>query len=263
MVKRFAEWLRRAYPWWLRHYHRLEVRGTENLPKQGSAIIAPNHSGGLDLDNFSIMCALEQFKTLNPIRKRIWLCYWDLWSVESQPFASWVQKFSPIPINLTGKGIPYKLVDKIVDKGEFIAIMPEGHSAALYEGYRLWKFYPGVIKLHLRYKIPIIPTAMIGFIKAAPIFSNLYNPEKIPPWEKETMVPIAFPKKLIIHFGKPIMFNTYFDKDVDKERMYELSYQVRFKVKEMISIYRAGVKWDKPYGKKIKQNYKRKFKEEI
>jgi 1-acyl-sn-glycerol-3-phosphate acyltransferase len=257
MVKRFAEWLRKAFPWWIRHYNRLEVRGIENLPKKGSAIIAPNHSGGLDWDNFSLMSALDHFITSNPARKRIWLCYWDLWSVESQPFASWVQKFSPIPISLTGKGIPYKLVDKIVNKGELIAIMPEGHSAALYEGYRLWKFYPGVIKLHLHYEIPIIPTAMIGFVRTAPIFSNRYNPEKVPPWEKETMFPIALPKKLIIHFGKSIWFSSYFGRDVDKETLFRLSYQVRNKVKEMISKYRAGVKWDKPYGKKIRNNYKR------
>jgi 1-acyl-sn-glycerol-3-phosphate acyltransferase len=253
MVIRFGDWLRKVYPWWLRHYHRLEVRGIENLPKKGSAVIAPNHSGGLDLDNFSLMCALEQFKTSNPLRKRIWLCYWDLYAVESKPFASWVQKFSPIPISLTGKGIPYNLVSKIVEKGELIAIMPEGHSAALYEGYRLWKFYPGVIRLHLRYKIPIIPTAMIGFITAAPIFSNRYNPGEIPPWEKESMFPLAFPKKLIIHFGEPIYFKEYYDREVNKSIMFELASKVREKVKEVISIYRKGVTLINPYGKKIKK----------
>jgi len=256
MVKRFGDWLRKIHPWWLRHYHRLEVRGIENLPKNGSAVIAPNHSGGLDLDNFCIMSALEHFKTTNPARKRIWLCYWDLWAVESPPFSSWVQKFSPIPISMTGKGIPYPLVEKIIERGELIAIMPEGHSAALYEGYRLWKFYPGVIKLHLRYRIPIIPTAMIGFVIAAPIFSNRYNSEKVPPWEKETMFLLAFPRKLIVHFGKPIMFEDYFNQEVDKATMYKLANKVRAKVKETISIYREGVSWTNPHGKKLRRNYK-------
>ena len=257
MVKRFGDWLRKAFPWWIRHYHRLEVRGINNLPKTGSAIIAPNHSGGLDLDNFTLMSALEHFSTSNQARKRIWLCYWDLWAVESPPFSSWVQKFSPIPISVTGKGIPYPLVDKLVERGELIAIMPEGHSAALYEGYRLWKFYPGVIKLHLRYKIPIIPTANIGFVVAAPIFSNRYNAKKIPPWEKETVFPIALPRKLIIHFGKPIMFEDYFDKDVDKTTMFKLASIVRDKVAETISLYKEGVSWNSPHGKKRKNKVKK------
>ena len=163
---RFFDFLRKFFPWWMRVYHRLEIRGIENLPKEGSAVIAPNHSGSFDLDNFSIMSALEHFKTRNPARKRIWLCYWDKWAVEEPMWAPWVQKFSPIPINLQGKGIPFRLVDKIVQRGELIAIMPEGTSATIQEGYRIWKFYPGVIRLHLRYKIPIIPTACIGFVKA-------------------------------------------------------------------------------------------------
>ena len=258
MVKTFGEWLRRVFPQWVRYYNRLEVRGIENLPKKGSAIIAPNHSGSLDLDNFCTMSALEQFKTSNSARKRIWLCYWDTWSIGDNLWAKWVQKFSPIPISLTGGGIPYKLVDKIVERGELIAIMPEGHSAALYEGYRLWNFYPGVIKLHLRYKIPIIPTANIGFLGAAPMVSNQYNPKNVPPWEKESTTLIPFPKKLIIHYGKPLMFTKYFGKQVDKDMMFKLAAIVRKRVADTISIYRKGVTWTKPYGKKRKENYKKR-----
>ena len=69
--------------------------------------------------------------------------------------------------------------------GELIAIMPEGHSATVKEGYRLWKFYPGVIKLHLRYKVPIIPTAIMGCIENAPIWGYDYNPDHVPPWDNE------------------------------------------------------------------------------
>jgi 1-acyl-sn-glycerol-3-phosphate acyltransferase len=250
MVLIFSEFMRKWFPWFVRHYNRLKVLGIENLPKKGSAIIAPNHSGGMDWDNFTIMSALEHFKTNNPARKRIWLCYWDKWAVEEEPFASWVQKFSPIPISVTGNGFPYKLIDKIVEKGELIAIMPEGHSAALYEGYRLWKFYPGVIKLHLRYRIPIIPTAHIGFVKAAPIICHQYTPGVIPPWEKELMFPLVLPRKLTIHFGKSITFEEYYDKDVDKATMYKLANIVRKKVRETISFYVPGVSWKNPYGKK-------------
>ncbi|MHA1268253.1 MAG: lysophospholipid acyltransferase family protein [Candidatus Helarchaeota archaeon] len=252
MLIRISDFLRKIFPWFVRHYNRIEIKGIENLPQKNSAIIAPNHSGGLDLDNFCLMSALEHFKTDNNKRKRIWLCYWDKWSIGDNYWARFVKKFSPIPISLTGGGIPYDLVDKIVKRGELIAIMPEGHSASIKEGYLLWKFYPGVIKLHLKYKIPIIPTAMIGFLKAAPLISNKYNPNKIPPWEDEIMLPFIFPKKLIIHFNSPISFDNYFNTKVDKVMLYKLAKIVRNEVKKTISLYRIEISKHRPLGKKKK-----------
>lgn len=249
------QFLRRIFPWWVRHYNRLEVRGIINLPSKGSAIIAANHAGGFDYDNFCLMSALEQFKTDDPARKRIWLIYWDIWCVEEPFWAPWVQQFSPIPTSLTGKGIPYNLVDKLVSRGELISIMPEGHSASIKEGYRLWKFYPGAIRLHLRYKIPLIPTAIIGIVDGAPILSNTYNPNAVPPWENEKIFPFIFPKKIIIHFDKPVSFKEYFDRKVDKSTMYKLAAKLRQYVKKTISIYREGVSETNPYGKKRKENY--------
>ena len=256
MVKRFSEWLRSIFPWWLRHYHRFEVHGIENLPKKGSAIIAPNHSGCWDLDNFALMSALEQFKTNNPARKRIWLCYWDKWSIGDNLWSRWVQKFSPIPISLTGGGIPWNLVDKIVEKGELIAIMPEGHSAALYEGYRLWKFYPGVIKLHLRYKIPIIPTASIGFVQYVPFLTNRYNANAVPPWEGEVPLPLPLPGKLLFHFGKPLTFEKYYDMESNKDTAFKLATIVRKRVQKLISLYRQKVDREHPLGTKNRMQYK-------
>jgi len=254
----FLQFLRRLFPWFVRHYNRLEVRGIHNLPKKGSAVIAPNHSGGFDWDNFSLMSALDHFKTNNPARKRIWLCYWDVYSVETPIFAPWVQQFSPIPVSLTGKGIPYDLTDKIVKRGELMAIMPEGHSASIKEGYQLWKFYPGAIKLHLRYKIPLIPTAIIGMVRAAPIWGSDYNPKSVPPWESERFMPFVLPRKMIIHFGKPVFFDKYYDMDVDKATQYKLASELRKEARKVISIYRKGTSIRNPYGKKVKNSYKRK-----
>jgi len=225
---------RKFIPWWARYYHQLQISGMNNIPKKGSAIIAPNHSGGFDYDNFTLMSVLEHFAGNNAARKKVWLCYHDKW-VYYPGWGDLVQQFSPIPINLEGKGIPWKLIDYIVKKGELIGIMPEGHSNCIWERYNLWRFYPGVIKLHLRYEIPIIPTAMIGFVNACPITSVRYNPEKIPPWDNEVMIiPPIVPQKLKIIYGKPIEFSEYFGKSVTKQGMYELAAIVRVKVKELI-----------------------------
>ncbi|MBD3351110.1 MAG: hypothetical protein GF364_06455 [Candidatus Lokiarchaeota archaeon] len=242
--------MRRIIPKFLRYYNRLEVKGIENIPKRGSAIIAPNHSGGFDMDNFAIMSLFDFVKTNNPLRKRVWLCYWDKWAVEEPAWAPLVQQFSPIPVSLTGKGIPYTLVDKIVETGELIAIMPEGHSASIREGYRLWKFYPGVIKLHLRYKIPIIPTACVGFIKAFPILTNIYNPNVVPPWENEIMSQIFRPKKIIISLGKPMFFKDYYDTALTKKQLFRLAAKVRTHVKNELSKFYKNISEQHPYGTK-------------
>jgi 1-acyl-sn-glycerol-3-phosphate acyltransferase len=235
----FGEWLRQIFPWWVRHYHRLEIRGIEHLPRTESAIIAANHSGGWDLDNFCLMSVFDQFRDLPANRKHIWLAYWDKWAMDLKPWAIWVQKFSPIPINLQGKGFPFPLIDRLVQKGELIAIMPEGHSASIQEGYRLWRFYPGVIQLHLRYHIPIIPTVMVGFVEAALILANRYNSSVVPPWEDELICPMIFPKKLIIEFGTPLNFPSYWGIHVDKSTQFRLAGLVRHQVKTMLATYRS------------------------
>ncbi len=238
MVLHIYDFMRILFPKWVKYYNRFELKGLENLPKSGSAIIAPNHSGGWDWDNLCLMSAFDHVKTSRKDRKRIWLLYWDLWSRDIYYFARWVQRFSPIPISLTGKPLPYSLIDQVVKRGELLAIMPEGHSASIHEGYSLWRFYPGVIKLHLRYKIPIIPTACIGFVECAPIVSVKYNPNIKPPFEKEVMIPPVFPRKLLIHFGSPLSFPKYFGKDPSKEEMNLMLNRVRTEVKLLISKYR-------------------------
>ena len=54
-----------------------------------------------------------------------------------------------------------------------------------------------------------------------------------------------------IHFGKPISFNDYFDKDIDKKMMYKLARIVKENVKETIQIYRKDISIKNPYGKKM------------
>ena len=255
MVLDFLGLIKKIFPWFIRYYNRLEIHGIYNLPKNKSAIISPNHSGGLDLDNFCLMTALEHIKKTQTqeTSKRIWLCYHDIWASNDNFWGKFVRKFSPIPINLEGKGIPYNLVDKLVEKNEIIAIMPEGCSASIRDGYLLWKFYPGVIRLHLRYKIPIIPTAMIGFMNAAPRFPSNYDPDKIPPWLKERFIPFIFPSKLIIHFGNSIWFEEYFNKEINKKTLYKLASIVRDKVKDIINVYRNNITLKNPLGNKIKR----------
>lgn len=243
-----GNFLRKITPWWMKYYHRLELRGLDNFPKSSSAIIAGNHGGAFDYDNFGLMTAFETLPVDSHIRRRIWLLYDDRSVNNQNVWCDWVRKFTPIPVSLTKGGIPYRLLDRVVEKRDWIAIMPEGHSAAIYEGYRLWKFFPGVIRLHLRYKIPIIPTANIGFITAMQKIGQIYHPNQVPAFTNQIYSPLIIPTKLIIDFGPPISFPEFFNCEVDKATLYRLAAEVRKKVRNQIQKYFPGASWKHPYG---------------
>ena len=261
-----VKFLRGYYPFIAKYINRLEIRGLENIISPGSKLIAVNHGGGWDYDNFVLMSMLDHIKTQNPARKNIWLCVWDKWCDSNEGIEGFwsdiYRRYSVIPIHIEKKGkppIPWDTMDKIVDRGEIIAICPEGHSAARYEGYRLWKFYPGVIKIHLKYKIPILPTALIGFVETIPILKNYYNANLIPPWEKEVIPPLPIPipwKKLFIHIGEPIYFDEYYDKVLSKATYFKLANVIKNKIADIISMYRKDITEKNTLGSKNRIMYK-------
>ncbi len=264
--KTFLKGFRKAIPFIARYWNHYEIRGLEHIASPGSKVLAINHGGGWDYDNFLIMSALDYVRTNNPARKCIWLFAWDKWCDSTTGFEGiWsdlYRQYSAIPIHIEKKGkppIPWEKVDEIVQRGELMVMCPEGHSAARYEGYRLWKFYPGVIKVHLRYRIPIIPAAHIGPTEVLPILNNKYDPNQVPPWihEKIFPFPLPAPQKMILHLGAPITFEEYYGKTVDNATLFKLAAQVRTKVAELIAMYRHGVTWEHPYGTKVKEMYKR------
>lgn len=263
----FLKSFRKAIPFVGKYWNRYEIRGLEHIATKGSKLLAINHGGGWDYDNFLIMSALDHVKTSDPARKKIWLFAWDKWCDSTTGFeGAWsnlYRQFSAIPIHIEKKGkppIPWNKIDEIVNRGELMVICPEGHSAALYEGYRCWTFYPGVIKIHLKYKIPILPTAHIGVIQALPMLSNRYNPDLVIPWTNEVMppLPIPLPMKIFLHIGEPIYFEDYYGKEVDKKTMFRLAGIVRQKVLDIIRLYRADITDKNPLGKKVKAMYNSK-----
>lgn len=260
----FLTIFRKSIPFIARYWNRYEIRGLENIASKGSKLLAINHGGGWDYDNFLIMSALQHVQTQDPARKKIWLFAWDKWCDSNDGFEGFwsdlYRQFSAIPIHIEKRKktpIPWKTVDHVVDRGELMCICPSGHSAALYEGYRTWKFYPGVIKIHLKYKIPIIPAAHIGPIQAIPMFSNRFDPDQAYPWVDEVMlpVPLILPMKIYLHLGKPIYFEKYYDKDVDKDTLFRLAAVVREKVRNIIALYRSDVSDENPLGKKNRKYY--------
>ncbi len=212
-------------------YNRLKVIGIENIP-EGPAIIAPNHSGGFDLDIVAISDCCHPTRAIEVLIMDEWHYINSLWG------KYWVA--SGIPLWLKG-GIRWQYINPYLHaKGSqfpgLVCIFPEGQSGLFHRRHVINQFFPGVVRIALKYKVPIVPTTTIGFHKINPILSE-NRPEHGPP-EPSSMAPIPLPFKAKIEFGKPFELDEYYDKKITKEEEWWIANNIiRPKVAKLRSKY--------------------------
>lgn len=209
--------IRKAYlAAYFRVYHRLSIKGRENIP-DAPALIAANHSGGYDLDTLAI-------STLGHKKRDVMVLYWEKYHFLNH----WWGRYGvgdSIPVWTSG-GIRYEYIDPYLDSAGcnfpgLVCIFPEGRSLSFSERNTLDTFYPGVIRMAIRYQIPIIPTAMMGFHHACPIFSATRNAKQ--PDDPISFLPFTLPWKLRIEYGMPIYLDQYYNKKLSKVEEMELA----------------------------------------
>jgi len=216
---------------YLKLYHRLQVIGLENIPA-GAAIIAPNHSGGYDLDIVAIshcchptreihVLVMDKYHYINAMWGRYWVA-------------------GGIPLWLRG-GLRWQYINPYLHKKgsqypSLVCMFPEGQSNLFVKRHIIQKFFPGVVRIALKYKVPIVPVATVGFHKAIPILKD-YPQEHGPPDPiLFSFVPLPF--KITIEFGKPFELDKYYDMNLTKEEEWWIANQViRPKVAKIRSKY--------------------------
>jgi 1-acyl-sn-glycerol-3-phosphate acyltransferase len=229
--RRFARYnrIKRSYfRWYFRLYHRLEVSGVENIP-DGAALVIANHSGGFDLD----IIALSQFA--HPERPIHALIAQD-WHYLNSPWGRYYVG-SGIPLWTRG-GIRWDYIDPYLDGNGshypgLVAIYPEGNSSTFSRRHVLGTFFPGVVRIALRYRVPIVPAAMIGFCNASPIFWEI---ERDHTANDAICPPFALPVKLKIEFGAPLDLSDYYGVRLSREEEYWVANEVvRPRLAELLS----------------------------
>jgi len=203
---------------YLKFYHRLKVIGLEKIPK-GPAVIVPNHSGGYDLDIVTIsLChptrdievlIMDKYHYINSM----WGRYWTA---------------GGIPLWLSG-GIRWQYINPYLHKKGsqypgLVCMFPEGHSGTFQRRQIINKFYPGVVRIALKYKVPIVPVATVGFHEAIPILKE-YPQEHGPP-DPILFSLIPFPVKIIIEFGEPFELDAYYDVPLTKEEEWWIANRI-------------------------------------
>jgi 1-acyl-sn-glycerol-3-phosphate acyltransferase len=191
----------------LRLLFRPWAEGTENVPREGPAILASNHLSFSD----------HFFAPLPLPRKVVFLAKSEYFTgrglkgLLSRAFFSGVGQ---IPVDRSGGAASERALRtglRVLAAGQLLGIYPEGTRTP--DG-RLFRGKTGVARLALEARVPVIPTAMIGGFEFQP-------PGRVTP--RLTIRPG-------VRFGKPLDFSRYYGLEQDRivlravtdEIMYEL-----------------------------------------
>jgi 1-acyl-sn-glycerol-3-phosphate acyltransferase len=201
-------WVVKAVLWpLLRIVFRPWFEGTENVPREGPAILASNHLSFSD----------HFFAPLPLPRKVVFLAKSEYFTgrglkgLVSKAFFSGVGQ---IPVDRSGGEAGERALRtglRVLAQGELLGIYPEGTRTP--DG-RLYRGKTGVARLALEARAPVVPTAMIGGFEFQP-------PGKITPQLRV---------RPGVRFGKPLDFSRYYGMEHDHavlramtdEIMYEL-----------------------------------------
>jgi 1-acyl-sn-glycerol-3-phosphate acyltransferase len=199
------------------------VKGLDNVPAEGAAILASNHLSFSD----------SIFMPLTVPRPVVFLAkseYFTGTGLKGRLTAAFFRLTNQLPMDRSGGAASAQSLNAGMDvlrSGSLLGIYPEGTRSP--DG-RLYRGKVGVARLALQARVPVIPVAMIGTDKVQPIG------KRVPHIRRIGMI-----------FGEPLDFSRYYGMEDDRliqrsvtdEIMYEL---MRLSGQEYVDEYAAVVK---------------------
>lgn len=165
--------------------YRIKVEGLENIPKNESVIITPNHKSNIDA---ILLLNYLKYDTSYIAKKE----------VQKIPLVAnfIINYFNLILVDRSKNDIDAtKKMYKVLDENKKIVIFPEGTRLGLVKGKKLKS---GVIKLAIKKNVKVIPVGISGKLK-------------------------PFGKNNIIRFGKSLDFNKLLEDEKQKEIKKQIS----------------------------------------
>jgi 1-acyl-sn-glycerol-3-phosphate acyltransferase len=195
--------LRPLYKSWFR----VEVRGIENIPSVGGALIVANHSGTIALDSLMTQVAVHDE---HPAHRFLRMLGADL--VFRTPVVGAVARKSGATLAANPDA------ERLLASGELAGVWPEGFKGVgkpFSERYKLQRFgRGGFVAAALRTKAPIVPCSIVGAEEIYPILGNLKTVARLIGAPYIPVTPtfpllgplglIPLPSKWIIEFGAPV-----------------------------------------------------------
>ena len=199
----FLPLLRPLYKSWFR----VEVRGIENIPSSGGALIVANHSGTLAFDSVMTQVAVHDE---HPAHRHLRMLGADL--VFKTPIVGAVARKSGCALAANPDA------ERLLGSGELAGVWPEGFKGVgkpFSERYKLQRFgRGGFVAAALRTSVPIVPCSVVGAEEIYPILGNLKTVARLIGAPYIPVTPtfpllgplglIPLPSKWIIEFGAPV-----------------------------------------------------------
>ena len=229
-------------------WFRVEVRGLENVPDEGGALVVANHSGTIALDAVMTQVALRD---RHPAHRHLRMLGADL--VFQTPFVSEVARKAGHTLACMPDA------QRLLERGELVGVWPEGFKGIgkpYRERYKLQRFgRGGFVSAALRAGVPIIPTAIVGAEETYPMLGNITPLARLLGLPYFPMTPtfpwlgplglVPLPSRWIIEFGEPVDPGAVADQADDPMAVLELTDAVRERIQQ--SLYRLLVQRESTY----------------
>ncbi|WP_420856986.1 lysophospholipid acyltransferase family protein [Streptomyces chilikensis] len=219
-------------------YFRVEVKGIENIPAEGGALIVANHSGTVPLDALMMQVAVHD---THPAGRHLRLLAADL-------------VFRLPVVNEIARKLGHTLAcaedaAELLGRGELVGVMPEGFKGIgkpFGERYKLQRFgRGGFVSTALRARAPIVPCSVVGAEEIYPMIGNARTVARLLglpyfpvtptfPW-LGPLGALPLPTKWTIQFGQPIPTDGYAPEAADDPMlMFNLTDQVREEIQHTL-----------------------------
>ncbi|OII61935.1 glycerol acyltransferase [Streptomyces sp. CC53] len=219
-------------------YFRVEVRGIENIPSEGGALVVANHSGTLPLDGLMMQVAVHD---RHPAGRHLRLLAADL--VFVLPVVSELARKAGHTLACTEDA------ERLLRRGEVVGVMPEGFKGIgkpFSERYKLQRFgRGGFVSTALRAGVPIVPCSIVGAEEIYPMVGNAKTVARLLGFPYFPLTPtfpwlgplgaLPLPTKWTIQFGEPIPTDGYAPEAAeDPMLMFNLTDQVREEIQHTL-----------------------------
>ncbi len=213
-----------------RSWFRVQMRGLEEVPGAGAALVVANHSGVLPLDGIMLQAGLH---AEHPAHRNLRLLGADL--IYRLPGLASVARRSGHT-----RADP-ELADRLLRAGQLVGVFPEGFKGIgkpFSERYRLRRFgRGGFVRTAVRAKVPIIPCAIVGAEEIYPMIGNagpVARALHLPYFPLTPLFPwlgpvgaVPLPSRWLIEFCPPVQASDVVDSEHDDEQIGEVAEQVR------------------------------------
>ena len=221
-----------------RHWFRVEVRGIENIPATGGALVVSNHSGTIALDSLMVQLAIHDE---HPQRRVMRALGADL--VFQTPFLGTIARRSGSTLATNADA------ERLFGQGELVGVFPEGFKGVgkpFRERYKLQRFgRGGFVSAALEAQVPIIPCSVVGAEEIFPIIGNMGTVARLFGLPYAPITPtfpwlgplglIPLPSKWIIEFGAPIPTDSQGPGAADDPMLvFDLTDQVRETIQQTL-----------------------------